>query len=970
MQADLFSQVWAKIKKGTQTIVQSRIYLSIIMFVLMFSILIGRIFYLQIIHGQDYFDGYKLQIQKTKSIQGTRGKIFDRNGKLLAYNELAYSVTIEDNGEYDSLAEKNKELNQIISRVIDIVEKNENTIINDFDIVLDYDNNYKFVPTTETQIQRFIADVYGKRTIDQLSNEQKNSSATEIIEHLCTDEKSGYGINMKKFTKQEILKLINIRYAIGLNSYQKYLETTIAEDVSDKTVAEIMESLDTLQGVDIKEKSLRRYNDSAVFASIIGYTGQISQEEYNELSKEDQEKYTLNGIVGKSGLEKEMDQYLQGESGEMKIYVNNVGKIIDTEKGTEAKAGNDVSLTLDYDLQVSTYKILEQELAGILLSRIQNVLDYNQSMTTDNTQIIIPIGDVYNSLISNNIISLKYLQSMEVSTTGKEVYTAFSQQKEQVLTDVKGLFSNQKSAAYKDLSKDEQDYITYIVQDLLTTKYQVLMNAEIDKNDEVYKQWRNAESINVYDYLNYAISKNWVDTTKLTTNENHEAYSDSSQIYKDIVAYIMDVIKTDNSFDKIIYKYMIKAGTISGRQLCILLYDQGVFPYDESQYNRLIDGSLHAYDFIRGKIQTLSLTPGQLALEPCSGSAVITQSGTGDVLACVSYPGYDNNRLANTMDSDYYNQLFTDNSMPFYNKATQEATAPGSTYKPLVAVAGLTEGVIDVDSVLPCTGVFEKVTPSPKCWIYPGAHGGETVTGAIADSCNNYFFEVGYRLSMNSDTQQYSSTLGTNTLAKYATEFGLAKTSGIEIPESEPQISDEASVPSSIGQGTNNFTTTQIAKYIDGIATKGSVHDLTLLDKVTDVEGTVIKEFGSGKSHQITTLPENTWSAIHAGMQGVIPNNFTGIFKDLTSSGVTIASKSGTAQQSKVNPDHALYVGFTPVENPEITFAIRMANGYTSTYAAEVASDVLKIYYKTVPAESILTGTAKTLSTNKVSHSD
>lgn len=141
----------------------------------------------------------------------------------------------------------------------------------------------------------------------------------------------------------------------------------------------------------------------------------------------------------------------------------------------------------------------------------------------------------------------------------------------------------------------------------------------------------------------------------------------------------------------------------------MMLYEQNILDKKDNQYDSLKAGSIGAYDFIRSKIQSLEITPGQLGLEPCTGSLVATDPNTGEVLACVSYPGYDNNRLANTMDSDYYSKLLTNQSRPFYNNATQEKTAPGSTYKPLSAITGLTEGVIDVNTYLPCAGVYKKL---------------------------------------------------------------------------------------------------------------------------------------------------------------------------------------------------------------------------------------------------------------------
>ncbi len=157
--------------------------------------------------------------------------------------------------------------------------------------------------------------MFGKKTIDELSDKQKSISAAGLVDYLSTDKLNGYGINQKKMEKSEVLKLVNVRYAMSLNGFQKYIATTIAEDVSDETVADVMENLDTLQGINIEEESLRRYADRKCFSNIIGYTGQIFQEEYDALSKEEQEEYSLIDTIGKSGLEQTLDSSLQGKKG-------------------------------------------------------------------------------------------------------------------------------------------------------------------------------------------------------------------------------------------------------------------------------------------------------------------------------------------------------------------------------------------------------------------------------------------------------------------------------------------------------------------------------------------------------------------------------------------------------------------------------------------------------------------------------
>ncbi|MBS5133113.1 MAG: penicillin-binding protein [Lachnospiraceae bacterium] len=979
MRANLYS-VWERVKSGVSRFVQSRGFVAIIVFCVLSAILLQRVFYLQIVKGQEYLDDYKLQIQKTKEVQGTRGNIYDRNGKLLAYNELAYSVTIEDNGDYDSLKQKNKELNKVVSSVIQMVEANGDTVINNFGIILDNNNNYIYVAENDTQRLRFIADVFGKQSIDQLSKKQKHISAEGLVRYLCTDEVYGYGINQKKLSKEEVLKLVNVRYAISLNSYQKYISTTIAEDVSDETVADIMENLDTLQGVNVEEKSLRRYNDSYCFANMIGYTGQISQEEYDALSKEDQKKYDKNDTVGKSGLEKVMDNDLQGEKGELKLYVNNVGKVIETVKGKDPEAGNDLHLTIDADLQKAAYHILEQELAGILLAKIQNTLNYDRTQVEDGSDVIIPIGDVYHTFIGNDILDMNHFAEEDAGATEQEVSGIFTARKEAVKTELTQIFQDPNAAAYRDLSKEMQAYLTYLVTDILTTGSKVILSDNIDTNDATYKSWKEEESINVYTYLSYAISKNWIDTSLLKSYVSSNGdYSDSNELYQGIVSFLMDYIDSDSGFDKLVYKYLIKAGAVTGRQICMMLYEQNILEYDEAQYEGLNRGTIVPYDFIRGKIETLEITPGQLALEPCTGSMVATDPNTGEVLVCVSYPGYDNNRLANTMDSIYYNKLVTDKARPFYNNATQEKTAPGSTYKPLVAAAALTEGVVNTGTYLPCHGIYKKVDPNPKCWIYPLAHGSLNIEGAIENSCNCFFYETGYRMSLKddgltsitSDNEEgketrtyYSSEQGLDTLKKYATMFGLGETSGLEIPESEPQISDDSSVPSAIGQGTNNYTTSQLARYITTVANKGNLFKLSLIDKVTTIDGEMVKDYTPEQENTLTDISSSTWTAVHNGMKKVISSAHPDMFAKLMASDVSLAGKTGTAQQSTTHPDHGLFVGFAPSESPEIAFAIRIANGYSSNYAAEVGRYVMEYYYGVTPTEEILTGHAAKITTS------
>ncbi len=929
---------------------RSRLITLIIVFCITSSILIGRLFYLQIVRGEDYLANYELQIRKTQEVAGTRGNIYDRNGKLLAYNELAYSVTIEDTITANTRSEKNKQLNAVLDKVLSIVESHGDSVIDSFGIILDSAGTYQFTQSSETQRLRFVADVYGQRTIDTLNEEQRNQSAADIIHYLCTDDVNGYGLDDSTLDPAYILKMVNMRYAMGLNSYQQYIATTLASDVSDETAAAIMENKDTLTGVDIAEDSLRRYTDGIYFASIIGYTGQISQDEYDALSDEDKKKYSLSDIVGKSGLEQTFDSVLQGTKGETTVYVDNLGKVTDTVSITEPEAGNDVYLTIDKDLQEYTYKLLEEKLAGIILSKLRNVINYDPANEASSTDIIIPVGDAYHSLIANSVVDATHFSSADAKPAEQAVYAAFQAKKTDTLAQIMADMQSSTTAPYNQLSEEMQDYMDYIVDDVLKDYTGLLMTDKIDTSDETYTAWTRDETINVYTFLNYAITQNWIDTSKLES----DSYSSSEEIYASLLNYLQDYLSEDSEFDKLLYEYLIKSGSISGAQICAILYEQGVLPMDEASYNGLLSGSVDAYSWLYGKIASLEITPGQLALEPCSAGAVVSDPNTGEVLACVSYPGYDNNRLANTMDSSYYRQLNTGLARTFYNRATQEKTAPGSTYKMVSSVAGLTEGIINGNTTFYCDGIFTNVTPSPRCWNRSG-HGSLNVVRALQVSCNEFFYNVGYDLGLDANGN-YDSDLGIEKLAKYASMFGLNEKSGVEIPESSPEISDQYAVQSAIGQGTNNYTVSQLNRYVAAVANRGTVYDLTLVDKTTDSSGKLIKEYEPEVVNTMDEVSSTTWDLVHEGMIRMVENSST-----FTSLDMSIAGKTGTAQQSETSPDHALFVGFAPSDTPEIAIAVRIANGYNSSYPSEIGRDIVKIYFGLEDAEELVKGQAAEL---------
>lgn len=941
--------MFENIKEVFRLFFKSRLAVATVLFTLLFGVLLWRVFYLQIINGEEYQDNYTLRIVKERTLNSTRGNIYDRNGRLLAYNELAYSITIEDNGTYSSTDSKNTALNAEIAQIATALEKNGDSIVNDFKINLEEDGSYSF-NVTGTSWKRFLADVYGETSYDNLGFDEKlgydTSAATEdqIMEYLKNDR---FGVS-EEYDAEMAYKIVVVRFAMAQNAYQKYIATPIATNVSEASVAYISEHAQELQGVEVLSDTIRRYNNSEYFASILGYTGKISAEEYATLSATD-DSYTLNDVVGKGGIEQVMDAELRGEKGYEKLYVDYMGKAIEVIEREEPTAGNDVYLSIDSELQIAVYNLLEQEIAGIVYSNIDNPY----------SDIPIPITDVYFALINNNVIDFEIFEDEDATATERAVWQIFSARQSVVRDRISTQLSSESAPDFKDLGEEEQDYFTYIINRL--KKNGILIESSIDTTDEVYQQWQQG-TISPNLYLNHAISQNWIDITKFTVEEK---YSDSTEIYDALCAYILEDIFTEAEFSKIIYQYLIESEAISGKQLCLILFDQNVLPYDEDEIAGLESGSTTAVSFLKEKIRTLAITPAQLALDPCSGSCVVTDTDTVEILALVSYPGYDSNRLANTVDAEYFNSLQNDKSLPQYNYATQQGTAPGSTFKMVIATAGLSEGYITLGERIKDLGEYENISNRPKCWVYPSTHGEINVSEAIGDSCNYYFYEVGYRLSTNNYNTSYDAELGISKIQEYASLFGLDEKTGIEIEEASPQIADEFPVMAAIGQSNNKYTTVQLSRYVTAVANGGTVYNYTLLNRVEDSEGNVLKTYEPEVRNTVDVLSAEEWDGIHAGMRMVVENT-----SEFDGFPITAAGKTGTAQQNLKRANHALFVGYAPYDDPEISIATRIAYGYTSHNAAELSRNVFAYYFGVEDAETLLSGQAEEVDSSSNEFSD
>ena len=181
-----------KIKKIIKKIRLKRTTVLVIVFIFLSSVLVRQLFSLQIIQGEDYISKFQTRTTKTRVIKSTRGNIYDRNGTVVASNVLAYSVTFEDSGTYNSTREKNLTLNGIAYQVLQILSKNGDSLSDNFHITVNDHGDYAFDVDEGFTLNRFRADIYGEAQIDDLSEEQKNATAAQIMDHLTGS--SGFSI--------------------------------------------------------------------------------------------------------------------------------------------------------------------------------------------------------------------------------------------------------------------------------------------------------------------------------------------------------------------------------------------------------------------------------------------------------------------------------------------------------------------------------------------------------------------------------------------------------------------------------------------------------------------------------------------------------------------------------------------------------------------------------------------------------
>lgn len=340
-------------------------------------------------------------------------------------------------------------------------------------------------------------------------------------------------------------------------------------------------------------------------------------------------------------------------------------------------------------------------------------------------------------------------------------------------------------------------------------------------------------------------------------------------------------------------------------------------------------------------------------------AACVVTDMSGGILALASYPEY-----AAGDYYDRYTELSEDSRQPLFNRALQGLYAPGSTFKPAVAIGGLEEGVITRTEKILDTGRYlhyDRIQDQPMCWYfrqYGRTHGKVNVSEAIRDSCNIFFYETGLRM-------------GIEALDRYAALFGLGEKTGLELYEEKGEIAgpetnerhgqqwyEGETMYAAIGQGNTQVTLIQLANYVATLVNGGYHYPTHLLKTVKSNDFSQVVEEYEAQPRDVLELDPANVEAVKRGMWMVANDSATAsYFKDLP---VEVGAKTGTSQVAGHDEADALMVAFAPYDDPEIAIAIVVEQGGSGSKVAAIAADILEYYFSAkdtmdrIPVENTL----------------
>ncbi|MCL2189949.1 MAG: penicillin-binding transpeptidase domain-containing protein [Defluviitaleaceae bacterium] len=842
--------------KSTYKFITHRLLWLFVLTAVLFFVLFVRLFTLQIVETDRWVVAPPSNVFIELPIQPLRGTIYDRHGRPLAINNLAFVVMMDPSVQIT---------NEALLELTQLFEKNGERFVDNFPIALPETDGGEFAFTftgdDETRIWR-----ENRWKHDMAIPNHREASACESFAHL----RRHFRID-EALSDADARRILNFRcqiFQLRLIDFANYnpMPILFASEVSHATMAAISERANFFTGVFIDIQTQREYPGGRYVSHIIGYLARITAGQYQANRHLG---YTQQDLFGRDGLEFQLEvDHLRGTPGLQRIEVNRAGRRIgEPEIIIEPIAGDKIFLSIDLELQRAAYYTLKEYLTTVLINRLQMRPETGERVANH-----LPIEDALTAFIRNGSLDIRSVLEAE------PVNPAYALQ----------LFIRERDPNPVPRGEGLVNITRIIIEGL--------------------DAWR------------------------------------------------------------------ITPATI----LLALIGTEQVQDTDYTWQTRLVARPQDALSVLVEMLHTWELTPQQFNIDPSTGSIVILDVHTGGVLAAVSYPSFDNNRLVNIIDEAYLARLNTDPSRPLIYRALMEARAPGSTIKMVPAVAALEMGTIGVNTRISCHGSFtigDEDNPL-RCWARWG-HGSMNISQAMAVSCNVFFMDSIFRIGNNHGHTTRTGHDAIGILNDYMAFFGLHEHTGTELwerynavraggygglllpsPERYRHITanpaalwrDAYTAQVSIGQHISNYTPAQMARVVMGFANRRAPYPLHFVRTIEGREGQILVDRRSAPQmpESELTIADETWDAIIEGMRLATESASGGhrgtAVDRFLNFPIQIAGKTGTAEEVNNRFAHTAFAAFAPLDNPQIAVYVNVPFGDTralSQVAARMARNII-----------------------------
>ncbi|WMI81256.1 penicillin-binding transpeptidase domain-containing protein [Anaerotignum sp. MB30-C6] len=915
---------------------KSRIFVMLCGIFLLFFILVIRLFSLQIIHGEDYDESITASVSKTVNVPAPRGNIYDRYGRPLATNTVAYSVQIDDSITLDLTEYKEDLMVQLTNTLWAQGATPHDTL------PISSSAPYTFTFEGKEREQRK-AEKNWKESLG-FPNDKKDASAQESLTYLF--EKYNAPTNYTLAQKRAY-----VSYYISLSD-KNLMALTLAEKL-----AEYGETL----------------TDELPLSREYPYTLQFNENKTREKNWKES-----------MAMKKEELQY---DSLETLDYLRDFfglpeGLPTDVVRNT---------LGIRYSLYLQRYQqyksvTIATNISAKTLAFVEENQDIFPNVLVDTVSLReYPQSEYFSHLLGyiRQMTEADYaLYKDDMDSTGNPIYTqtdivgqtGIEKLYERQLNGTDGKVSIEVDNQGRRMSVIDstepipgKDIFLTLDSQLQKIAYDSL-EAELRKAVIVRLTSAGKRSASITDMFIAMTKANHISASKLMKATS----GTQKQVYDRFLEANPDFSKEDEDALSRVQTYLLDSlsrGTFSSREALLVAMEQGTLATTPEDFAAIENGSIAPLTMVLNKLRSGEFDPSDTALDPSTGSVFITKVDSGEVLASVSYPSYDNNELVNNFNNAYYNNLLQDGNTPLVNRPLKQKKAPGSTFKMITALAGLETGAIGPNTYIRDLGLYKDAgTPYARCWIYSntgGTHGSVDVAKALEVSCNYFFYEVAYRMG---NAKEGNTNEGITTLNEYMAAFGLNALTGLELDEYAPTMAspyykertvktfnpdattsqtrwtDGDTIRAAIGQSVNSFTPAQVTKFISTLANGGTLYRLHLISHLQNPDGSLYYRVDE-TIENVTNFQEENLQKVYQGMYQVTTGARGTLRHSFRDFPVKVAAKTGTAEEDKTRSSHTWFVCFAPYEDPQIAITVMIPFGEGSgTPAPEVAKAIITEY--------------------------